>query len=155
MASPNVDNLSFDSQYPIDKIVDTGTVTIVNDGDTTATGSGTGDQSARVVSQSITNVYGKKALCRFSWAIDGINFNALDTRMLFSFTITLTNIPVTSSPLSGLQAGVSVGVSATSITFMTGNGLHGNSSRLSTDPTTKGYTPTPQTFTINYALYSL
>lgn len=155
MASPNIDNLALVSSYPIDKVVLWDTITVANDGNTTATGSGGGYQSARVVSQSIPNKYGKKAHCRFSWSTNNNDFNSLDTRLLFDFTVTLTDVPVTSTPLYGLQAGVSVGVNSTNITFVTGNGYHGNVSKLVADPSTTGYTPIPQTFTINYALYAL
>lgn len=152
----DVTKLNFYSGDPIDKVVATGTVTYTNNGNTTITGTNTGDQSAKVQNDTIANPYGIKSFVRFKWSIDGgTNYNGAETRIIFGFTITYTDIPATSPPLQGLSAAVSIGVSASTITFQTANGLHGNSSRLLADSTSTGYAPTSQTFTIQYALYEV
>ena len=144
----------FDSLHPIDKVVNTGTTSIVNDGNTTATGTGTGAQRAKITTTTITNPYGKRCFVRFIWSIDGANFNSADSYSLFSYDHTLTDIPDTSI-LFGLRAGVSIGIDTTNITILTGSGYHGNVSRLSSDPDTSGYTPISQTFTVKYALFEI
>jgi len=151
----DVASLQFYSGHPIDKIVATGTQTIVNDGNTTNTGTGDGDDRSRITTTTIANPYGKECFVRFVWSIDGTNFNAAEAHLTFTYKITLTNIPVTSPPIRGLRAAASIGVDATNITFLTGNGFHGNVSRLSSDAGNVGYTPTSQTFTIKYALYEI
>lgn len=155
MVAPDVTKLQFYSGYPIDKIVNTGTIVITNDGNTTGSGTGTGNQFAKITTTSITNPYAKKCLVRYVWATDGVNFNAPTAHIDYTFTTTFTDIPVTSSPQQGLKSAVAVGASAASITFLTGNGFHGNVSSLSSDPVTVGYTPISQTFTIKYALVEI
>lgn len=152
----DVTKLQFYSGYPIDKVVATGTTTIVNDGNTTNTGTNTGSQTAKVTTTTIPNPYGKKCFCRFGWSIDGgVSFNTPDSHLVYGFTITFTDIPVTSSPLQALQAAVSVGVDANNITILTGNGYHGNQSELSSQPNTVGYTPISLTFVIKYSLFEV
>lgn len=151
----DVTKLNFYSGDPIDKIVTSGTVSYTNNGNTTGSGTGTGDQTAKVQLDTIANPYGIKAFARFAWSIDGANFNIADTHLIYSYTITLTDIPITSSPAPALKAAVSIGVSASTITFQTDNGFHNNVSRLSGDPSTSGYTPTSLTFTIKYALFEV
>ena len=147
------DKLNFYSFDSIDKIVDSGEVVIVNDGNTTSSGTNTGPQTAKIVSLSIPNPYGRAALIRARWSIDGgSNWQGLESRLLYSFTITLTDIPVTSSPLKALQSAVSVGSNNTNIEFRTANGQHGNQSKLSTQGNV-GYTPVSQTYRIQYWLY--
>ena len=150
---PDINKLNFTSAYPIDKVVATGTEIIVNDGNTTSTGTTTGPQTAKIQTDTIPNPYEKLCFVRFTWSIDGVNFNSAETHLVYVFSITLTDIPITSSNLKGLTGAVSVGVTASTITFLTGNGSHGNVSRLSGDPDDTGYTPTSRTFTINWALY--
>ena len=149
----DVTKLQFFSDDPADKIVATGTVTVTNDGNTTAaSGTGDGPQKAKIAETSITNSYGKKSFVRYVWAVDGTNFNSSLTHLLYDFTLTYTDIPVTSDPLQGLKGAVSVGLSDSLIYFRTANGFHGNVSTTSGNPN-NGYTPTSQTFTIKYAVY--
>ena len=149
--SDNLDKLTFASRHSIDKIVQQGSITIVNDGDTTVSG---GAQTAKIVSDTVTNNYGRAGLIRARWSIDGgNNWQSLDSIIQYSFTITLTDIPITSTPLRALDSAVSIGSSDGTITFITANGKHGNVSRLSTSPVTAGYTPTSRTFLIQYSLY--
>lgn len=151
----DITKLNFYSGDAIDKIVHEDTVTYTNDGNTTTSGTNNGDQSAKIQNDTIPNPYGKKAFVRFKWSTDATNFNGAEARIIYGFTITFTDIPVTSSPLQGLSAAVAIGVSASTITFQTANGLHGNSSRTSLASSSTGYTPTSQTFTISYALYEM
>lgn len=150
----DVTKLQFFSSDPIDKIVASGTYTMTNDGNTLAAG-GTGDgpQAAKIVQESQPHTYGKSALIRYKWSTNGSDFNAATAHLLFSFTITFTDIPVTSSPLQGLTSAVSVGCDASNIYFRTANGRHGNVSQKTTDPAASGYIPTNFVFTIIWAMY--
>lgn len=129
--------LAFSSEYPIDKIVQEGEVTVVNDGNTTAT---TGAQSAKIVTSTTTNNYGKAVLARARWSIDsGVSWNDIDARLMFEYTDS-------GFTLYGLRAAISIGCSSTSVHFRTANGYHGNVSG-------GAYTPTSQTFIIQYVLF--
>lgn len=136
-------NLAFSSFDPIDKVVQEGEVTIVNDGDTIGT---TGEfTEAKIVESTATNTYGRAGLIRARWSVDGgTNYQALESELVYSFD--LTDIGTT---IPGLDAAVSIGCSDSTITFRTANGKHGNVT--GTGPFT--YTPTSQTFLIEYALY--
>ncbi len=147
------DLLSFSTNNSIDKIVQQGTISIVNDGNTTNTGTNVGPQVAKIVEDTATNSYGRATLCRFRWSVDGgTSWQGMEAELLFVFSITYTDIPITLSRLQGLKAAVSVGVSDSTITFRTANGFHGNQSTTTGSPNA-GYTPTSQTFQIEYALY--
>lgn len=148
----DVNKLNFSSEDPIDKIVAQGTITVVNDGNTTTTGTNTQYQSAKIVTSTIANTYGRAAFARYKWSVDGTNYNTGTAHLLFSFTRTITSIPVTSSPMRGLKAAVSVGCSNSTVYFRTANGFHNNVSVVN-PADVNGYTPTSQTFTIIYALY--
>lgn len=144
--------LNFYNGYPIDKVVYTNTIIVVNDGNTTTTGTNDQSQAAKIVTSTIANPYGRACFVRYKWAINGTNFNSGMAHLLFSFTKTITSIPSTSSPQKGLQAAVSVGASDSTVYFRTANGLHGNV--VVVNPADNdGYTPTSQTFTIKYALF--
>lgn len=150
----NLDLLSFLSDHSIDKIVADGQIVIVNDGNTTATGSSTGDGTARIITDSVANPYGRAALVRARWSIDsGANWQAMESRLTYSYTITFTDFGITSPPLRGLAAAISIGCSDSQIVFRTANGSHGNVSRTSLQPETAGYTPTSRTFQIQYWIY--
>lgn len=151
----DVNKLIFYSGYPIDKIVNTGTIVITNDGNTTASGTGTGDQFAKVTTTSIVNPYAKKCFVRYVWSTNFVDYNAPTAHIDYTYTITYPDIPVTSSPLQALRSAVAVGASASNLTFLTANGLHGNVSRLSSDPGTSGYTPISLNFIIRYALVEI
>lgn len=141
--------LAYSSEDPIDKIVSTGTITVVNDGATSPT-----YQKAKIVTSTITNPYGKKCFVRARWSVDGTNKNSLHTHLVYTFVVsTVPGDPghPASATLNGLKAAVSIGVSNSTIYFRTANGLHGNVSGT----TTPSYTPTSQTFTIDYALYEI
>jgi hypothetical protein len=139
----NLDNITFASKYPIDKIVQEGEITIVNNGDTSAQ---TGTyQTAKIVEDTVANNYGRAGLIRARWSIDGgTNWQSLDSNLLYTFT--LTSFGVT---LSGLDSAISIACNDTTITFRTANGRHGNVG--GSPPST--YTPTSRTFLIEYALY--
>lgn len=146
--------IAFFSNDPIDKIVQQGEVTIVNDGNTTSTGTTTGPQAGRVVSSTTTNTYGRAALARARWSIDGgTSWQSLETEIIYGFTITFTDIPVTSDPLKAIDSAITVGCTDSTVYFFTVNGKHGNVSRTSGAPNDTGYTPTSRTFTIQYVLY--
>lgn len=141
----DLDLLSFLSLHAIDKVVDSGTISIVNSGATTQA-----PQTAKIVESTLTNSYGRAAFVRLVWSIDGgTNYQSLDSQLVYTFTITVTP-PGTTATFSGLKAAVSVGVSNSLITFTTANGLHGN---VSDNGVTYTYTPTSLTFNIKYAIF--
>lgn len=151
----DVTKLNFYSGDPIDKVVATGTVSYVNSGDTTGSGTGTGYDTSKIQVDTIPNPYKKACFCRYVWSLDGTNFNSGETRLTYSYTSTITDQHATSPPQPGLEGAVSVGVDGTTVYFVTANGLHGNVSALFSDPTTVGYVPTAQVFTIKYALFEI
>lgn len=149
--TPDRNKLNFFTGDPVDKIVAEGTVTISNDGATSQA-----PQTAKIVESRIANPYGKKALCRFVYSVDGgVSFNGQDAHLAYTFTITV--IPPSpgagfSTTLGGLKAGVSIGVTASEIIFRTANGFHGN---VTDNGTVYAYTPTNLDFIIKYALFEL
>lgn len=152
--SLDLTKIAFDSRHPIDKIVQQGTISITNDGNTTTSGTGGGEQRAKIVEQTTTNNYGRAALARFRWSVDGgTNWQGMDAQLLFGFTITFTDFGFTTDPIQGLRAACSIGVSDSTIIFRTANGYHGNVTTTTASPVGTGYTPISQTFLIEYALY--
>lgn len=148
---PDRTKLNFFTGDPVDKIVHEGTVTITNDGATNQA-----PQSSKIVESRIANPYGKKALCRFVFSVDGgASYNGQDAHLAYTYTITLippspgAGIVVT---LGGLRAAVSIGVSASEIIFRTANGYHGN---VTDNGTVYAYTPISQDFIIKYALFEV
>lgn len=140
---PDRDKLIFYSNDPIDKIVQSGEVTIVNDGDTT--GDALSFQSAKIVDSTVANDYGRAGLVRARWSIDGgTNWQALESEILYTFTLTAF-----AATVPGLAEAISIGCTDTTITFRTANGRHGNVAGAG--PFT--YTPTSRTFVIQYWLY--
>ena len=140
----DLDFLSFLSVHPIDKIVTSGTTSIVNSGATTQA-----PQTAFIVSSSIANPYGRAAFVRAVFSVDGgASYQSLDSQLTYTFNLTVTPPGITVT-LSGLQAAMSIGVSDSIITFVTANGYHGNV----TDTGTYTYTPISQTFDIKYAVF--
>lgn len=143
----NLDDLSFVSFNDIDKIVQQGEIEIVNDGDT-----GTVHQSAKIVSDTVTNDYGRAGLVRARWSIDGgTNWQGLESQLLYTYTINTEGGDPghpASATLSGLDSAISIGCSNSTITFRTANGRHGTV----TGTVTPSYTPTSRTFTIQYTL---
>lgn len=138
-----IDELVTISDYSQDKIVDHDTITIVNDGDTT--GMTHTWQQAKVVTDTRPNAYGRAALMRARWSIDGgATWQALES--VLTYTFSLSSLGIT---LNGLASAISVGCSDSTIYFRTANGRHGN---VSGNPPT-GYTPTSRTFIIEYWLY--
>jgi hypothetical protein len=139
--------IAFSSDHPIDKIVHyepDNTTSVVNDGVTSNS-----PQTAKIVTGSAANPYGTRCFVRARWSVDGgTSWQTLDSRLTFSFTITAPGPTVTT--LTGLRAGLSIGVSDSTVHFRTANGYHGD---VSDDGVTYSYTPTSQTFTIQYALF--
>lgn len=146
MSVTNIDFLSFLSLHPIDKILSTGTVTYTNNGSTSSY------IEAKIQNDTIANPHNKLCFARFVWSLDGGSFNSMDTIMRYSYTVTTTPPGVTSPPLKGLKAAVSIGVNATQIIFQTANGDHGNVADTAGVIT---YTPVSHEFTIKYALFEV
>lgn len=130
----DVTKLNFYSGNPIDKVVYEGSVTIVNDGATSF------PEEAKIVTSTQTNPYGKAVLARARWSVDGgSSWQNLNSRLLYGFT----NAGTTQW---GLKAAISIGCSSSQVHFRTANGYHG-------DVVAGAYTPTSQTFLIEYALF--
>lgn len=138
---PSLDKLGFLSRHPIDKIVQEGEFTVINDGDT-----GTDYQQAKIVTATTTNNYGRAALARARWSIDGgSSWQALEAQIIYTFTVQPFG-----ATLNGLDSAMTIGCSDSLVYFRTANGRHGTVSNADTTPT---YTPTSRTFLIEYALY--
>lgn len=138
-----IDRLSFYSKHAIDKVVTSGNTSVVNSGATSH------PQVALIVSSAIANPYGRRALVRGAYSIDGgANYQSLDSRLIYTFNLTVPG-PSTEI-LNGLQAAISIGVSDSLITFRTANGYHGD---VTDDGVNYIYTPISLTFLIKYAVF--
>lgn len=145
--NPDRNKINFFTGDPIDQIVYQDTISIVNDGVTTNA------QESKIVTQNIANPYGKKALVRFVYSVDGTNFNGEDAHLVYTYSFTISSIPITQT-LGGLRAAVSVGVSDTEIKFRTANGYHTNVNKVNPgDP--DNHTGISQTFTIKYSIFEV
>lgn len=139
----NLDKLSLLSRHPADMIVQHDTITIFNDGNTT--GQPTTYQEAKVVTDSHPNLYGRAALARARWSIDGgTNWQSMESRLVYTF-----NLPAFGVTLYGLDSAISIGCNDSTVFFRTANGRHGDV--VGNPPSV--YTPTPRTFLIEYWLY--
>lgn len=144
----DINKVQFSSAYPIDKAVaPEQTVIVVNSGNTAPNGS----QTANIFSSTVANPYGKKCFVRYKWSIDNSNFNSPLAHIDYTFNYTVPG-PFT-SVLNGLKAAVSIGVSDTTVTFLTANGFHGN---VTVDGSgNESYTPNSLTFFIQFILYEI
>lgn len=139
----DIDLLSFISSSSIDKIVHHDTITIVNDGNTSSQ-AGT-YQTAKIVTGTATNPYGRACLARARWSINGgSTWQAMEAKLVYTFTLSSFGVV-----LNGLDSAISVGCSDSTVYFRTANGRHGN---VGGSPPTS-YTPTSRTFLIEYWLY--
>lgn len=134
--TPNTDFLNLISLDPVDKIVHQGEVTITNDGATLF------PEESKIVTATATNPYGKAVFARARWTVDGgASWQSMDSRIMFQYQ----DLDL-GATLYGLRAAISIGCSDSSVHFRTANGYHGNVSA-------GAYSPTSQTFTIQYALF--
>lgn len=140
--------LGFHSQHPIDKIVQEGEITIVNDGDT-----GTDYYWANIETDSTPNTYGRAGLIRARWSIDGgSNWQSLDSVIGYTYTVeTEAGDPghPADTTTQGLDSAISIGADDNFIYFRTANGKHGTV----TGTSTPSYTPTSRTFIIQWWMY--
>lgn len=137
------DLLSFISEHPIDKIVYHDTITVVNDGVTS--GQPATWQEAKIVTATLPNPYGRAALARARWSIDGgTTWQPMEARLVYTFTLTAL-----STVINGLDSAIAIGCSDSTVYIRTANGRHGDVG--GNPPTT--YTPTSRTFLIEFWLY--
>ena len=141
--SVDTSKLNFITRHSIDKVVQQGTVTIVNDGATTSA------TESKIVTETVPNDYGRAALARCRWRVDGGSWQGMTSQMVYTFTYTDSTIP-SSDSTPGLKAAISIGCDDNFVYFRTANGLHGD---VTYNGSTESYTPTSQTFEIEYALY--
>lgn len=145
MPSVNIDLLSLFSGHPIDKIV-------APPGETIVTNDGTSlyYDEAKIVTASLPNPYGKRVFARARWSVDNrSSWQMLDSRLTYAYSITSFGF---TTALTGLRAGISIGVSDAGLHFRTANGYHGNVTDNGIDYV---YTPISQTFIIQYALFEI
>lgn len=141
------DDFLFNSDFPIDKVLQTGEVTIVNDGNTSSMTAGY--QRGKIVTSSAPNTTGQICSVRYVWSIDGTNWQSPSSHLWYSFTV---SHPSGSSPMGAVQGAVAVGISTSSVHFRTLNGSHGAVSINSSG--NASYTPISRTFRIKYALFA-
>jgi hypothetical protein len=142
----DVAKVNYFSGDPIDKVVQEGSISIVNDGATSIS------TSAKIVQETVANSYGRATLMRARWSTNGgTDWQALETEVLYTFNNNYNGMFGSfTTLLSGLRSAVSVGCSDDLIYFRTANGLHGD---VAQDDVGSTYTPTSLTFLIQYALY--
>lgn len=144
--SLDLTKIAFDTRHPIDKVVQEGEVTIVNDGATV------NFQESKIVTSTVANDYGRAALARARWSVDGgINWQGMDAQMVYTYTYNYNDGVTSFSDQSpGLRAAISIGSDNNFVYFRTANGYHGT---VNDDGVTQTFTPTSQTFIIQYVLY--
>lgn len=148
LAMPSLDALGFYSEHPIDKVVQEGSVSIFNDGDTT--NQDNRFQSSKIVVDTVPNVYGREGLIRARWSINGGNdWQSLYSQIIYTFMV---NYPDSLEQISwNLDSAISVGSNTSQIIFRTANGKHGNVDL--SDPQNPQYATQSRTFDIQYWMY--
>lgn len=141
------DDFLLNTGFPIDKIVDTGTISVVNNGNTT--GSQYTYQQANLVTHGLPG-YGFPVFVRYIWRIGTGSWQNSGSVIPYSYVV---NFPGGSSRLGGVRGLVGAGATIDSVAFRTLNGYHGNVTISSTGGVS--YSPTSQTFQIRYAIYSM
>lgn len=143
------DKILFSTQYPIDKVVHTGS------GSYTVPFTVTPfyNNSGTLQTDSISNPYGKKAFIRFAWSIDGVNYNAPETKLEYEFNINATAIggPATNTT-NGIAVAAAMGCDASNIYFISYNCHHGNVVYTAGDD---AYSGSSHTFYYKYALFEV
>jgi len=145
--SVDISKLQFVTEFPIDKIVASGTNSITNPGFSSSSA-----LNGNITDLQIANPYGQNAFVKYVWSIDGVNFNSQDTALIYSFVLTPSGYP--SQTQGAYQATTAGVVNPTYIVFQTFNDYHSN---VSINTTTNVYTYTAYslTFTIKWVLYSI
>lgn len=143
------DKILFSTQYPIDKVVQSDTVSFFVPFTTTAFYNNSGTmQTDRAV-----NNYGKPCLIRFAWSVDGVNYTNPETVLEYSFNIDAHIIGGPSSNLvNGVAAAASMSCDATGVQFYSYNGSHGNVTYTAGNDSYSGIN---HTFYFKYALFEL
>lgn len=86
--SVNYDKIQFISQNPIDKIVQSGSLSIVNPGNSSNAYIG------KLTTTSVTNNYGKSCLVRIKWRISGItDWLGLEAMPMYEYSSSYTGGP--------------------------------------------------------------
>lgn len=150
------DKLQFYSGDAIDKIVAPKVQrSIYNNGSTS--GQTATWQTAKIVSVTFTNPYGKKCFVRGRWSIDGgTTWNTFDSHLTYTFNLHFVGgSPNPPDQLqSGLKAAVSIGVSDSEVKIVTANGHHGTVT-FNIGNGSSSYSPTAHTFLVEYELFEV
>lgn len=143
------DKVLFSTNWPIDKIVHTDTYnfTVNNPGGSSYT-------AAHITAfSSVVNPYGKQALVRFVWSIDGTNFYSPETQFGYTYNINASALGGPSTHTAAdVKAAAAMGVSSSLIQFSGFNGYH---SDVVYTAGADSYTPFNLTFYFKYALFEL
>lgn len=161
----DINALSFISKYPMDKIVEEGTMTLVHPGAVGYTG-GTDVNlpRARVASTSTPNNYGKALMMRAKFSVDGgTTWHEAGDELTFFWVQTLyyNGTPLGQLRLVSSRLSLSVGCNDSNVyARATGVFLSGSDIRVTiTDPSPNwvysGWTAVSQTITIKYWLFEL
>lgn len=144
----DADKFLLSTDYPMDKVLHTGTATIVNDGNTTPTGQ---YQFSKEAELWLPNPTGRACFIRFMWRVGAEEWQSSNTRTSYGFNIIMGGSAV--ATLAAIKGGVTMGCTANDIYIRTINASHGDV--FFTPPSTYSYSPISRTFTIKYALYSM
>lgn len=117
------DKILFSSQYPIDKVVATGEFTV----HTPAPSGAFYYNSGVLQTDTIANPYGKKCYVRYVWSTNFVDYAPPESIIEYGFNIDASGVggPAT-NPINGVKSATAMGVSDSTISFMSYNGLHGN-----------------------------
>lgn len=143
------DKILFSTQYPIDKVVHSDTKSF----SVPFTKTAFYNNSGTLQIDSIANPYGKKALIRYAFSFDGVNYMNPETIYEYAFNIDASALGGPSSNLvNGVVGATSMACDATNIYFASYNGNHGNVTYTFGDDS---YTGINMTFYFKYALFEV
>lgn len=145
----NASKVRYTNYYPSDVVVTTDTATVTNSGYDCVTHNDS--QGNNLTSSPVPNTYGKRCIVRYVWSIDGLNFNAAEDYLLYTFTVSFSG---GSTTLYNVRAAVEVSCDEDNIIFKTASGYHGNATIDGSGNYSAG-SPISQIFTIKYALIGL
>lgn len=143
------DKVLFSTQWPIDKVVATGTHSLA----LAAPAAAFYNNSDVLTIDNAVNPYGKVCLLRFAWSTDNVNFYPPETIVEYSFIIDahLIGGPA-STPINGIRAAAAMGADAGFLYFAGFNGYHGTVTYTAGNDSFTGFA---QTIYYKWALFEI
>lgn len=156
--------IAYFSDDPIDKIVLQGQISVSNAGSvSTNTGYDVNYPGMSGTSNSIANPYGRSAMVRYRWSVDGgATWSGQDSNMFYGYSVDgrVNGVHQEWAPTASLRGMVAVGTTSSNIVFRTLSNYHTTSgiySNLVFSPSVQvqwgGWSAISQNFIIQYWVY--